>query len=169
MCSNIDCKGKSNTFFSVTLKEEYLGAVIEHDDNNRCIWCADCVETDSDMIKSCTVIIIDGVDSIKGQLIEYLSIAKDWEKMKTPIPGVFVVKIPATKYRPALLYLEIIPLNEKGNLAKRKGLYVGTKETLDRYITSLRDEKVAQLLLELEKINPTSERYEIDSYKSLKM
>jgi len=34
---------------------------------------------------------------IQAQLEEHLEKGKDWEKMETPISGVYVVKVPATK------------------------------------------------------------------------
>jgi len=43
---------------------------------------------------------------IEAQLKAHLKNGADWEKMETPVPGVNVVKVPATKTRPALLFLE---------------------------------------------------------------
>jgi hypothetical protein len=94
------------------------------------------------------------MSSIQNQLKEHLEKGKDWEKMETPIPGVFVVKIPATKTRDALLSLEINPLKEDGNPMKRKGLFVRNKEMLVKFGEALNDDKVYQLIIELENINP---------------
>ena len=91
---------------------------------------------------------------IQEQLVEHLKNGEDWEKMATPVEGVFVVKIPATKTRPALLQLEINPLTEDGRPMKKKGLFVGSKEMLVKFSESLSDDKVYQLIGELEKINP---------------
>lgn len=65
---------------------------------------------------------------IQNQLKDHLENAEDWEKMDTPIEGVSVVKVPATKTRPALLFIEVNPLKENGTPMKRKGLFVGNKE-----------------------------------------
>jgi hypothetical protein len=91
---------------------------------------------------------------IENQLKEHLKNGDDWEKMETPIEGVNVVKVPATKTRPPLLFLEINPLKEDGKPLKRKGLFVGSKEMLIKFSEALNDDKTFQLIGELEKINP---------------
>ena len=92
--------------------------------------------------------------NIEAQLIEHLRDGKDWEKMETPVEGVSVVKVPATKTRPALLFLEINPIKEDGKPLKRKGLFVGSKEILLKFSEALNDDKTFQLIGELEKVNP---------------
>ncbi|TFG17772.1 MAG: hypothetical protein EU531_02440 [Promethearchaeota archaeon] len=104
---------------------------------------------------------------IEAQLREHLKNGKDWEKMATPVGGVSVVKVPATKTRPALLFLEVNPLKEDGKPMKRKGLFVGSKEMLIKFGEALNDDKVFQLIGEIEKVNP--ERSTNDSAKKLKM
>ncbi len=91
---------------------------------------------------------------IKAQLKNHLETGADWEKMETPVPGVNVVKVPATKTRPALLFLEVNPLKEDGKPMKRKGLFVGSKEMLIKFSETLSDDKVFQLIGELERVNP---------------
>ncbi len=91
---------------------------------------------------------------IEAQLKAHLKNGADWEKMETPVPGVSVVKVPATKTRPSLLFLEINPLKDDGKPMKRKGLFVGSKEMLIKFGEALQDDKVYQLIVELEKINP---------------
>ncbi len=101
---------------------------------------------------------------IEGQLRALLKNGADWEKMEAPIEGVYVVKVPATKTRPALLFLEINPLKDNGKPMKRKGLFVGSKEMLVKFGETLQDDKVYELIVELEKINP-----EVGTIKKLKM
>jgi len=91
---------------------------------------------------------------IEAQLKAHLKNGADWEKMDTPVPGVSVVKVPATKTRPSLLFLEINPLKDDGKPMKRKGLFVGSKEMLIKFGEALQDDKVYQLIVELEKVNP---------------
>lgn len=91
--------------------------------------------------------------NIEAELRNHLETAKDWEKMETPIEGVHVVKVPATKTRPALLFLEINPIID-GKPLKRKGLFVGSKEILVKFGESLNDDKTFQLIGELERVNP---------------
>lgn len=90
---------------------------------------------------------------IQAQLKEHLKNGNDWEKMATPIEGVSVVKVPSTKTRPSLLFLEINPLID-GKPIKRKGLFVGNREMLVKFSEALADDKVYQLIGEIEKVNP---------------
>ena len=91
--------------------------------------------------------------SLEAELREHLKNGKDWEKMSTPIEGVSVVKVPATKTRPALLFLEINPMID-GKPLKRKGLFVGNKEILIKFGEALNEDKTFQLITEMEKVNP---------------
>jgi hypothetical protein len=91
--------------------------------------------------------------SIEAELRDHLKNGKDWEKMETPIEGVSVVKVPATKTRPPLLFLEINPI-VGGKPLKRKGLFVGTKEILIKFGEALNEDKTFQLITEMEKVNP---------------
>ncbi len=91
--------------------------------------------------------------NISEQLREHLENGRDWEKMDTPIPGVYIVKIPATKKRPAILQLEINPLNENGMPIKRKGLFIGNKDTLIRYVEAINEDRSYLLMKYLEVVN----------------
>jgi hypothetical protein len=104
---------------------------------------------------------------IEAQLKEHLKNGNDWEKMETPVKGVSVVKVPATKTRPALLFLEVNPIKDDGKPMKRKGLFVGDREMLLKFSETLNDDKVFQLIGEIEKVNP--ERSTSGSKKKLKM
>ncbi|MFW9951131.1 MAG: hypothetical protein ACFFKA_13515 [Candidatus Thorarchaeota archaeon] len=91
---------------------------------------------------------------IQSQLKDHLKNASDWQKMETPVQGVYVVKVPATKTRPALLFLEINPPKEDGSPMKKRGLFVGSKAMLLKFSETLNDDKVFQLIGEVEKVNP---------------
>ncbi len=94
------------------------------------------------------------MSEIQNQLKEHLKNAKDWDKMETPIEGVTIVKVPGTKSRPALLFLEVNPLNEDGSPMKKRGLFVSNKEMLLKFSETLNDDKTFQLIGEIEKVNP---------------
>ena len=91
---------------------------------------------------------------IQAQLKDHLKNGKDWEKMETPIPGVFVVKVPATKTRPALLFLEINPLKNDGKPMKRKGLFIGSKEMYIAFKEALEEDAIFTLIQNVETVNP---------------
>lgn len=94
------------------------------------------------------------MSDIQAQLKEHLEKGNDWEKMDTPVSGLSVVKVPATKTKPPLLFLEINPLKEDGKPLKRKGLFIGSKEILIKFSEALNDDKTFQLIDVLEKVNP---------------
>ncbi|UCC20828.1 MAG: hypothetical protein JSV62_05990 [Promethearchaeota archaeon] len=94
------------------------------------------------------------MSDIIAQLKEHLKDGKDWEKMDTPVAGVSVVKVPATKTRPALLFLEVNPLRSDGKPMKRKGLFIGSKEMYLAFKEALDDDKIFTILQNIEKVNP---------------
>lgn len=94
------------------------------------------------------------IADISAQLKEHLEKGEDWEKMETPIDGVSIIKVPATKTRTALLFLEINPLKADGRLLKRKGLFVNNKEMLIKFSETLNNDKTFHLISVLEKVNP---------------
>ena len=91
---------------------------------------------------------------IQGQLKDHLKNGKDWEKMETPIPGVFVVKVPPTKTRPALLFIEVNPLKSDGKPMKRKGLFIGSKEMYLAFKEALEEDALYTLIQNVETVNP---------------
>ena len=104
---------------------------------------------------------------IQAQLKEFLQNADDWEKMETPIDGVFVVKVPATKTRPALLFLEVNPLKDDGKPMKRKGLFIRGKEMYIKFREALDEDDLYKLIQNLEVVNP--ETSSAGAKKKLKM
>ena len=94
------------------------------------------------------------MNNIQAQLKDHLDNGKDWEKIETPVPGLNVVRVPATKTRPALLYLEVNPLKDDGKPLKRKGLFIGSQEMLLRFSETLNDDKTYQIIKEIEQANP---------------
>ncbi len=91
--------------------------------------------------------------TIGEQLKEHLQNGRDWEKMSTPIPGVYVVKVPKTKTRPAMLQLEINPLKDDGKPMKKKGLFISSKEMLILFAEALSEDKSYRIIQTLENIN----------------
>ncbi len=90
---------------------------------------------------------------ISAQLKEHLIKGEDWEKMETPIPGVFIVKIPESKTLKALLNLELNPLKDDGKSIKRKGLFINSKEMFVKFTELFLDDQAFQIIQEMEQIN----------------
>ena len=88
-------------------------------------------------------------------LKEFLIGGKDWEKMETDIPGVFVVKIPGTKTRDGRLMVEVNPIDKStGKPKKRKGLFIADYEMYLQFQEALSEDEVPALIKTLEEINP---------------
>lgn len=83
---------------------------------------------------------------ISAQLEEHLRNGDDWEKMETPIPGVYVVKIPESKTLKTRLNLELNPLKNDGKTIKKKGLFVNSKEMFVKFSELFLDEQVFQII-----------------------
>ncbi len=91
---------------------------------------------------------------IQTQLKDHLKNGKDWSKMETPVPGVFVVKVPETKTRPSLLFIEVNPLKSDGNPMKRKGLFIRNKEMYLAFKEALEEDAIFTILQNIETVNP---------------
>lgn len=87
---------------------------------------------------------------------KFLGSAGDWEKLETDIPGVAVVKMPATKSRPALLAVEVNPQKD-GKPMKRKGLFITSAEMLLEFSDILTDESLLTLMKNVDAVNITQQ------------
>jgi hypothetical protein len=94
-------------------------------------------------------------EELKPALQKHLESGKDWEKVETDIPGVFVVKIPGTKTRDPRLMVEVNPVDKTTGLPKkRKGLFVADFEMYLQFQEALMEEEVPQLIKVIDEINP---------------
>jgi hypothetical protein len=92
------------------------------------------------------------------KLSEFLESGKDWGKVQTTVPGVFVMKLPGSKNRDPSLAVEVNPVDASGSPTKRRGLIIRSVEELLEFIEILKNEKVESLLEMLEDVNPESLR-----------
>ena len=88
------------------------------------------------------------------KLEEFLETGKDWAKVKTSVPGVFVMKMPGSKNREPSLSVEINPVDASGSPTKRRGLIIRSVDELLEFKDILGNEKVENLLEMLEDVNP---------------
>ncbi len=91
---------------------------------------------------------------MEDSLKKFLEEGADWGKLKTNVPSVFIVRSPPTKTKGARLFVEVNPVDEKGNPRKKKGLFVTDMNMLNQFAEALLDEKVQNLVKMIEKINP---------------
>ncbi len=81
------------------------------------------------------------------KLKQHLENGKDWEKLKTPIEGVYVVKMPAKGRLPAKLAIEVNPAG------KRKGLYLLNSGQFKAFLQALSHEKLPELFEAVDDVN----------------
>lgn len=90
----------------------------------------------------------------EDKLKDFLSKGKDWERMKTSIPGVFVQKLPAYKSSPSRLAIEINPVDSAGAPSKRRGFIIRSIGELEQIRRILQDDKLDKLQEIIESVNP---------------
>jgi hypothetical protein len=79
-----------------------------------------------------------------------LSRAAEWEKKRTSIPGVFLVRLPGDKLR---VMLEFNPPDSSGSPSKRKGLYFGDRATLAAARLAFPDPRMDDLVAAIESLS----------------
>lgn len=88
------------------------------------------------------------------KLAEFLKTGKDWSRLRTSVPGVFVLKLPAYKGSPSRLAVELNPVGEDGSPKKRRGLVLRSMAELEEYRELFQYEKLEKLMGILEAVNP---------------
>jgi hypothetical protein len=96
--------------------------------------------------------------SLEQRLRDFLRSGGDWERSRTSIPGVFVVKLPGRGPRGAELALEINPVDGQGQPRKRRGYMVRGRAELEELSRILSDARLARLAEALESVNPRTVR-----------
>ena len=95
---------------------------------------------------------------MEAKLSEFLQNGRDWEKKATSIPGIFIVKMPAYKsapfVAPSRLSVELNPVDAEGRPTKKRGILLKSISELNNYKSILNDEKLANLITNIESINP---------------
>lgn len=93
----------------------------------------------------------------EDKLKDFLKKGKDWARGKTSIPGVFVLKLPTSKYSQTRLAIEVNPADDAGNPTKKRGIMIRSGEELEVFKKILLDDKLPKLQKLIESINPTEE------------
>ncbi len=87
------------------------------------------------------------------RLKEFGKEMKDWDKKKTSVLGVTIVKLPSKGEEPSF-GLEIIPINEEGIPLKRKGkgLFITSLEQWEAFKDIFNNDKAHDLINSIDKI-----------------
>jgi hypothetical protein len=95
-----------------------------------------------------------GIHVAEEKLSEFLKNGKDWSRFKTSVSGVFVQKLPAYRNAPTRLAVEINPVNDTGQLTRRRGLLLHSRDDLDAFNEAFQYDKIANLIAIVESVNP---------------
>lgn len=78
----------------------------------------------------------------------------DWERKHTSVKGVSIIRLPATKNRPASLAIDINPLGPNGLPMKKKGIMIMNAAEIATFRDAFNNEKVDSLIAALEDVLP---------------
>jgi hypothetical protein len=93
--------------------------------------------------------------SVEESLRRVLQSGRDWQRVSVKgAPGVFVVKAPAYRGRPASLIIEVNPLGPDGTPTKRRGLMLRSLSELRQFREIISAKRLEEVLEAVEKINP---------------
>jgi hypothetical protein len=93
--------------------------------------------------------------SLEESLRKVLQTGKDWQRIPVKgVPGIFVLKAPAARGRPASLLVEINPVGPDGVPTKRRGLILRNLEELKEYKKLISEDRLEEIIKAIEKINP---------------
>lgn len=96
-------------------------------------------------------------DQKDKRLIEFLENGKDWERKQTNIPGVFLIRLPQFRSRPACIGVELDALNRGGGGSRRRGIILRTSEELQQLLDIVTNKKLSELTSSIEKVNPVQQ------------
>jgi hypothetical protein len=88
------------------------------------------------------------------KLKEFLETGKAWSRLRTSIPGIFILKLPIYRRKPSRLAVELNPVNEVGDPTKRRGLVLRTGFELEAFNEIYDYDKLKMLIGLLDDVNP---------------
>jgi hypothetical protein len=93
--------------------------------------------------------------SLDESLRRVLEGGREWERVPVKgSPGIFVVKAPAYRGRPASLMVEVNPVGGDGKPVKRRGLMLRGVAELEAFRKLLSEGRLEDILKALERVNP---------------
>ncbi|MFW9929658.1 MAG: hypothetical protein ACFFD1_09725 [Candidatus Thorarchaeota archaeon] len=97
-------------------------------------------------------------DKLVTQLKDFAESASDWEELKTPIAGIFVVKPKPKKGEKPSLMLVIHPTDQEGQTTGRSKIFLRSRDSLHRLKESLSNDQTFSIIDAIESINQSSEQ-----------
>lgn len=96
--------------------------------------------------------------SPEEKLSSFLKTGTDWARMKTSVPGIFILKMPPYRTSPARLAVELNPTDESGSPTRKRGLVLRSAAEFDEYRALFQHERLSSLLTSVEGVNPPPPR-----------
>jgi len=90
----------------------------------------------------------------EDRLSTFLKTGSDWARMKTSVPGIFILKMPAYRTSPPRLAVELNPTDESGAPTKKRGLVLRSAAEFDEYKGLFQHDRLSSLLKSVEGVNP---------------
>ncbi len=90
------------------------------------------------------------VDQLAEGIRKAMENADDWEKKRTSIAGIFLVRMPEKDLRVMLMFN---PPDSEGNPTRKKGLFFADKETVDAARVAFPNPSLNALVEAVEKVN----------------
>lgn len=100
------------------------------------------------------------VDQIADGIRKAFEHADEWEKKRTSIPGIFIVRMPEKELRVMLMFN---PPDADGNPTKKKGLYFADEETVEAGKVAFPDPALSQLVKAIGRVNERPGKHGDDS------
>jgi hypothetical protein len=94
------------------------------------------------------------VMELAATLRTFIEEGHDWERKHTSVKGVSIIRLPATKNRPASLAIDFNPVGENGLPMKKKGVMIMNRAELAAFRAAFNNEKVDGLVAALEDVLP---------------
>jgi hypothetical protein len=94
------------------------------------------------------------VMELAATLRAFIEEGHDWERKHTSVKGVSIIRLPATKNRPASLAIDFNPVGENGLPMKKKGVMIMNRAELAAFRAAFNNEKVDGLVAALEDVLP---------------
>jgi len=96
--------------------------------------------------------------STDEKLLGFLKDGTDWERKPTSLPGVFILKLPTFKGRPATLAIEINPVDSTGAPSKKRGIVIRSESEIAEINNVVSNPKLLQLAKTMDEINPSRKK-----------
>ncbi|KXA90401.1 hypothetical protein AKJ37_05220 [candidate division MSBL1 archaeon SCGC-AAA259I09] len=87
-------------------------------------------------------------------MVIFLEKGDDWERKKTSVDGVFILKLPKYKGSPPRLAIELNPADSRGNPAKKRGLMIRNLGELETFRELIGEEGLYNLMETIVEVNP---------------